>query len=172
MTTGRDPAVGPGLGATSVAVLDIDGVLADVTHRRHFLERRPKDWESFFARADDDPPLIQGLELARRLAAEHQIVYLTGRPHRLRAVTQRWLEQHSLPPGPLVMRRGGDYRPARIAKLEIVRAMAAEYSIAVIVDDDPAVVQAMQSAGFAVLLADWGDPGRAVHQAQEQDGRT
>ena len=38
-----------------VAVIDIDGVLADVGHRLHHIQGRPKDWAAFFAAAGDDP---------------------------------------------------------------------------------------------------------------------
>ena len=37
-----------------VAVVDIDGVVADVRHRLHHVADRPKDWRSFFAAAADD----------------------------------------------------------------------------------------------------------------------
>jgi hypothetical protein len=43
-----------------LAVFDIDGVLADVRHRLHLVEGRPKDWDGFFAAAADDPPLTRG----------------------------------------------------------------------------------------------------------------
>ena len=31
-----------------VVIFDIDGTLADVSERVHHLEKRPKDWDSFF----------------------------------------------------------------------------------------------------------------------------
>ena len=34
-----------------LAVFDIDGVLADVRHRLHFLQCRPQRWERFFSSA-------------------------------------------------------------------------------------------------------------------------
>ena len=40
-----------------IAVLDIDGVLADVRHRLHHLERQPTSWSGFFAAAVSDPLL-------------------------------------------------------------------------------------------------------------------
>ena len=40
-------------GTTGVAVLDIDGVLADVSHRLGHVQRRPKDWDAFFAAAPE-----------------------------------------------------------------------------------------------------------------------
>ncbi len=49
-----------------LAVFDVDGVLADVRHRLRHVERRPKDWDAFFSAAVDDPPLAQGVALARR----------------------------------------------------------------------------------------------------------
>jgi hypothetical protein len=73
--------------ARPLAVFDIDGVLADVRHRLRFVERRPKDWDAFFAAAVDDPPLEQGVALARASAEDCEVVYVTGRPERCRADT-------------------------------------------------------------------------------------
>ena len=38
-----------------------------------------------------------GAAFARQAAATHDIVYLTGRPDRLRAATQAWLDRQQLP---------------------------------------------------------------------------
>jgi phosphoglycolate phosphatase-like HAD superfamily hydrolase len=159
-------------GPAPIAVLDIDGVLADVRHRLHHIEARPKDWKAFFAEASEDPPLPEGLAVATELAAEHTIVYLTGRPERLRRVTEHWLRRHDLPPGQLLMRHGGDYRPAREAKLEIVRGLERTSPVAIVVDDDDIVVAALRGAGFAVFHATWSRPGKAMRDAQERDGLT
>ena len=35
-------------GARPLAIFDIDGVVADVRHRLHHLESRPKGWDEFF----------------------------------------------------------------------------------------------------------------------------
>ncbi len=83
-----DPAVIP---PRPIAVLDIDGVLADVRHRLHHLERRPKDWAAFFAAAPRDPLLPEGAAVAAQLAPDHDVVYLTGRPERCRRDTLAWL---------------------------------------------------------------------------------
>jgi hypothetical protein len=153
------------------AAVDIDGVLADPGHRLHFLERRPKDWDAFFAAAPDDPPLAEGLAVARRLAADHEVVYLTGRPERCRSDTVAWLDDHRLPPGRLVMRRPGDRRPARLAKISLLRRLAAERPVDVLVDDDAEVCAAAEAAGFAVLRADWMPPRPALSEAQDREGR-
>lgn len=38
-----------------LSVFDVDGVLADVTHRLHHLRARPQRWERFFTAADCSP---------------------------------------------------------------------------------------------------------------------
>ena len=85
-----------------IVVFDIDGVLADVSHRLHHIAARPKNWPAFFAAAAGDPPLPEGVDLARRLSADHEVLYLTGRPESLRSVTQHWLEQPVGRPGAIL----------------------------------------------------------------------
>lgn len=154
------------------AVVDVDGVLADVTHRLHHLDERPKDWQSFFAAAGADPLLPEGLAVARRLAEDHELVYLSGRPERLRRVTLDWFSRHGLPPGRLLLRRDGDRRPARQVKLGVLRRLAEEAEVAVLVDDDAAVCATVRAAGFAVLEADWSAREPTLFRAQEREGRT
>ena len=155
-----------------LAVFDIDGVLADVRHRLHHVERRPKNWEAFFAAAADDPPLQQGVALAWASAEDCDVVYVTGRPERCRADTLAWFARHGLPPGELSMRRERDHRPARLAKPGLLRRLAAGRPVAVVVDDDPQVCDAYEAAGYRVLRAQWMADAPALHAAQEDDGRT
>ncbi|MGH3655458.1 MAG: hypothetical protein ACRDUA_02260 [Micromonosporaceae bacterium] len=161
--------------ATPYAVLDLDGTLADVRHRLHHLARRPRNWDAFFAGCSADQPLPEGLEVTAALAAEHEIVYLTGRPERTRRATERWLRRHGLPPGRLLMRGETDRRPSAVFKLGRLRRLAAERAVAVLVDDDAAVCAAAEAAGFLVLRADWAlDEATqpTLFDAQERHGRT
>jgi hypothetical protein len=155
-----------------VAVIDIDGVVADVRHRLHHVTGRPKNWRAFFDLAADDGLLPEGEETVRKLAEVYGVVYLSGRPERLRTVTQRWLEQHELPPGPLMLRPYDDYRPSRLYKVEALRTIAESSTVVVLVDDDPRVLDAAREAGFDVLPATWMGEHSALREAQEQDGRT
>jgi phosphoglycolate phosphatase-like HAD superfamily hydrolase len=157
---------------SAYAVLDIDGVLADVTHRLHHIESRPKDWRAFFGAAGRDPVQPEGRAVADELAESHTVVYLTGRPEYLRRTTHDWLRRNGLPAGRLLMRERGDFRPARAAKLEILRNLETEAPVAVVVDDDDEVVVALRSAGFNVFHATWGRPAEALREAQEREGRT
>jgi phosphoglycolate phosphatase-like HAD superfamily hydrolase len=156
-----------------VAIVDLDGVLADVRHRLHHVAARPKNWDAFFAGIGDDPVLAEGRAVVERLAADHDIVYLTGRPERTREPTVDWLRRHRLPPGELVMRPAGDRRPARVTKPQLLARLARDgRTVAVVVDDDPQVCAALQDAGWPVLVADWMPPAAPLHEAQERLGRT
>jgi hypothetical protein len=157
-----------------LAVFDIDGVVADVRHRLHHL-RRANRWSSFFRAAGEDPLLAEGAALVADLAREHEIVWLTGRPDWLRRTTAEWLEAHNLPGTELHMRADGDYRPARVFKLGVLRRLRSR-EIAAFVDDDREVVDAAIAAGYPAALADWvprDDPyGDVLRDAQERYGRT
>ncbi|MFE6488707.1 hypothetical protein ACFVGN_38060, partial [Streptomyces sp. NPDC057757] len=138
-----------------LAVFDLDGTLADSAHRQRFLERRPRDWDAFFAAAPQDPPLAEGVALVLESAAECEVVYLTGRPERCRRDTLGWLAAQGLPEGRLWMRRDDDRRPARRTKLEILRRLARDHEIRVLVDDDELVCEDAERAGFRVVRARW-----------------
>jgi hypothetical protein len=155
-----------------LAVIDIDGVVADVRHRLHLVEQWPKRWEEFFARAGDDPPLAEGLALVGELAAGHEIVWLTGRPERTRQLTEQWLAGAGLPAGTLLMRPDRDHRPARFTKREELRRLRRRRRVAVVVDDDPEVTATLAEDGFPVRLADWLPHSSTLRAAQEREGRT
>ena len=161
-----------------LAVVDLDGVVADVRHRLHHVQRRPKDWDGFFAAARRDPAHAEGLALVRRLAAEgHEVVFLTGRPEeRCRRDTEAWLGDLGLGGHAVVMRPAGQRGPAAALKVRLLRRLAAGRVVAVVVDDDPAVVAAMAAAGYPTSHATWEARAPkddvALGEAQEADGRS
>ncbi len=159
-------------GRRPVAVFDIDGVLADVRHRLHHLQARPQRWDAFFLAADRDPLLAEGATRLRAAQVDHDVLYLTGRPERTRALTRAWLRAHDLPTGPLYMRPDADHRPARWVKRSTLRRLAHDRTIASVLDDDPAVVAALQADGWPVELATWLPHSSTLQSAQEQQGRT
>ena len=155
-----------------LAVVDIDGVVADVRHRLHFIEGKPRQWDRFFAAAGEDPPLPAGVALVKELAADHDVLWLTGRPERTRRATRTWLAAQGLPTEPLIMRPNRDFRPARVTKRDELRTLRADHRFAVVVDDDPQVVELLAADGFPTRLADWQPRTAPLHNAQESDGRT
>lgn len=167
----------PATGATPIAGIDIDGVLADPTHRLHHLAGRPKNWRGFFSEARQDAPLPQGIDVVRALLSDGLTInYVSGRPEGLRRDTLEWFSEHDLPEAPLTLRPRGDYRPAPVWKLEVYRNLAKDAEIRTIVDDDVRVVKVLRAAGFSVRRADWYSPpaeeGARLVQAQDELGRS
>lgn len=154
------------------AVVDIDGVLADVRHRLHHLEGGHKNWGAFFRAAPQDALLATGAETVRALAEVCRVVYLSGRPEHCRRDTERWFRRHALPEGEILLRPPYDYRPARELKVEVLRRLAEQAPVSVLVDDDELVLEAARAAGFDVLPATWMGEAPTLHDAQEREGRT
>jgi hypothetical protein len=155
-----------------VAVVDLDGVVADVRHRLHHVTSSPKNWRAFFAAADRDGLLREGEHTVHRLAEVYDIAYLSGRPEWLRRVTEEWLHRHGLPPGSLTLRPHGDFRPGAVYKVEALNQLSRSRRVIVLVDDDPRVLDEARQAGFDVLPATWMGEHTALREAQERDGRT
>ena len=155
-----------------LAIVDIDGVVADVRHRLHHVESRPKDWDAFFAAAVDDPPLVEGLAVVARLDEDHEVVFLTGRPEACRDDTERWLDEHGLGGHRLVMRPEGTRRPAAELKRDLLADLALARVVGVVVDDDELVIAAMTGGGHPTLHATWGGRSTALHVVQEVEGRS
>jgi phosphoglycolate phosphatase-like HAD superfamily hydrolase len=163
-------------GGRPLAVVDIDGVIADVRHRLHHLEGRRKAWGPFFAAAPDDGVHPEGAAIVETLGADHEIVFVTGRPEDLRTVTETWLDEHGFAGHRLVMRARGDRRPAARAKVELMAELAADRPIGIVVDDDRQVLDAARAAGYPTFHADWERRAPAAeaarHEAQDVEGRT
>lgn len=139
-------------------VLDIDGVLANIEHRMEHM--RNKDYDKFYdgnlvaqdKKIDAFEPIYEQIRgMAWR---DMEIVFVTGRPERLRPVTDLWIE-HNWPmfSGKLYemyMRKDHDYRPSPIVKQEMVEKYldGKEFDEIVIVDDDPENVKAMSIVAY------------------------
>lgn len=102
-----------------VFIFDIDGTLFDPDHRLHYIKSDPKNWDKFFEAAFDDPPILPTVKIAQALLqSNHQLVYLTGRPEKIRLSTRILLDKYHLS-GALYMRKDRDYREDFIIKAEL-----------------------------------------------------
>ncbi len=79
-------------------IFDVDGTLADVTHRRHHVTSKPKNWAASNAGMADDVPNENVVALAKILhGAGCVLIACSGREAVFRDVTLQWLENHGLP---------------------------------------------------------------------------
>lgn len=131
-------------------IVDIDGTLANLSHRLHYIESEPKQWDAFFEACADDLPIQDVIDVVKNLPNE--VIYCTGRPERVREHTMRWIQDNGLPYGLLVMRRDGDHRPDTIAKKEIMAELQGYgYRIAGVFEDRPSVVRVWREMGLTVF---------------------
>lgn len=146
--------------AISCYIFDIDGTLADSSHRLHHILKQPKDWTAFFADCPDDTPIRHMIEVAKRLYEPGGIgiVYVSGRSDQFRTQTEAWLSEHGLPPGPLYMRKAGDHTDDNLLKIELLRQLRADgYEPIMAFDDRSRVVAAWRENGIPCAQVAAGD---------------
>jgi hypothetical protein len=146
-------------GLRPIAVVDIDGVIADVRHRTPLIEGNAKAWEAFYSAGHLDPVISRGVFYAYLASMGCDIHYLTGMPERFRADRERWLCRARVPFGILQMRSNRDYRPAweykwrRIEKIQDTTGQL----VHMVVDDDPRITHVL-SVVFPTTTVIWVDP--------------
>jgi hypothetical protein len=95
--------------------------------------------------------------LLQLLAPELAIVLLTARPARIGTLTVAWLGRHDLRWDLLVMRRDGDYRPARHFKQEAVRDIRSRgLDLKLCFEDDLRNVEMFRAEGVPSLYVHSG----------------
>jgi phosphoglycolate phosphatase-like HAD superfamily hydrolase len=142
-------------------IFDIDGTLADCSHRLPHIQKQPKDWRAFFAAVADDAPIQHVIDLAMDLASGGaEIVYVSGRSDECREETVRWLERVGAPDpfGRLYMRKEGDHRDDDIVKAEILVALRSDGLEPVMAfDDRNRVVAQWRRNGVPCAQVAYGD---------------
>ena len=140
-------------------IFDIDGTLADCTHRIHHIEKHPKDWDSFFAASHADAPILHMIELYRLCATKYPVICVSGRSDTCRTRTEDWLVEHcGNLPWALYMRKTGDHRDDDIIKAELLAQLRGDGWIPVMVfDDRTRVVNMWREHGIPCLQVAHGD---------------
>jgi hypothetical protein len=142
-----------------ILVLDIDGTLADVSHREHYVDKSEPDWDSFFnpTEVEKDKPILEAQDTFPLLPeAFDEIYFLTGRPESLRDTTTVWLKEHfgiDVGEADLWMREDGDERSSVFVKRDFLRdADWLDEDDVVFVDDEEKNL---------LMMAEFGEPVEA-----------
>jgi len=135
-----------------VYLFDLDGTLADLSHRLHHIQGDKKDWQAFFDACDQDSPIPHMVELANNLAAENDILFVSGRSDEVREKTLTWLRDQFgcwIFTEDLYMRKAGDHRPDTVVKLELLDQIRADgWTPVMAFDDRDSVVSTWRNAGI------------------------
>lgn len=138
----------------SVVLFDLDGTLADNSHRQHLVSGDRKDWNAFFDAQERDIPNDPIVTLYRTLfeSKKFDIFVVTARPERYRLKTERWFADHEIPLGRMLMRVDGDRRSDEIIKREMLAQLKQEGSLPLfVVDDRAGVVKMWRGQGITCL---------------------
>lgn len=134
----------PLVGAPKAVMVDIDGTVALMCGRSPFDETR----------VHEDRPNLAVITAVRAMhAAQHAVIFCSGRTAACREATEKWLREHvAVPYEALHMRAVGDTRKDSIVKVEIFdREIRYHYDVTAIFDDRAQVVQAWRSLGLTVF---------------------
>jgi hypothetical protein len=146
----------------NIVIADLDGTIALIEHRRHWLDaaKHPElssdeRWRRFFADCVDDQPnwpVIHTLRALRhsashRRAGYYQIHIFSGRSDEVENETINWLNKYGVPWHCMNMRPAGDFTKDEILKESWIK----EYDLSEILcvfDDRSCVVEMWRRQGL------------------------
>ncbi len=139
-------------------IFDLDGTLADVSHRKHLIEGKFKDWGEFYRQSMKDAPIGQVIQTFKMLLNSGADVWVwSGRSDEVQQVTQVWLasyvQQHPFFLGGknLKMRKSDDFTPDDKLKESWLLAMSSEdrSRLVAVFDDRDKVVHMWRKNGIS-----------------------
>lgn len=143
-------------------IVDIDGTIADLEHRLHYVKRpkKDKDYKSFFAEMHKDTPKKEVIDIIISLSKDYHIVFLTGRPEKCRSVTTWWLWNH-IPESKysfnwgMLMRPDDDSTPDAELKAQIYEEQIKKrFDVIAVFDDRQSVVDMWRKKGLICFQVD------------------
>ena len=146
---------------SKIIVFDIDGTIADCTHRLHHVKKDNPDWKSFFEECVNDAPIESMCDMSIVLSQYYDIVFCTGRSEECREQTEEWLLKY-VNSNALLMRKEGDYRPDHVVKKELLEEYLKlenleKSSVITIYEDRQTVVDMWRDNGYHVCQVAKGD---------------
>lgn len=143
-------------------VFDLDGTLANIEHRLHFINGPKKDWPAFFRACVHDVPIPPLVQLCQQLIlAGNRVEIWSGRSDMVYAETVAWLSRHlnrhAIGYAALRMRKDGDYRADQIVKAEWLEAMSHNEWPDLVFDDRKRVVDMWRAHGIKCCQVEPGE---------------
>ena len=145
-------------------VFDLDGTIADIEHRVHFIQNGKKDWDSFLGAVKDDTPKEWVIDIMRLLPIERVLIF-SGRNEVAMNDTVEWLEKYNVPYSEMRMRWHHNFERDELLK----PLMAKDYweRIRFIADDRQRVVDMWREKGFNVLQVEkWEEFDKTMNKVE------
>lgn len=139
-------------------VFDIDGVLADCSHRLHYIQGENKDYDKFYSYDEvlKDKPILNldrilfNIQYANEEGSDIDIKFITARNIKCITATTKWLERNfgiEVLKEDILMRPANDYRPAHEVKEDLIEKHIGFENILFAFDDDNQVNEMYKKHG-------------------------
>ena len=142
-----------------IVIVDIDGTIAKVGERLKYLQKEPKDWDSFYEHCDEDEPIADIVRVVKDLYfCGYNIVFCTGRRESVRNKTIEWIKKHLGFESwhyRLLMREDNDWRHDTIVKPLMLDFPASE--VLFVLEDRNSMVKRWRELGYTCLQVNDGD---------------
>lgn len=149
-------------------IFDLDGTLANIEHRKHWLEKKddPERWRKFYAECHKDDPNIPIVRILNSLLhTGYEVWIVSGRSSEVRQKTIDWLQSWTLfntygdLDVHLIMRDEGDYTADDILKEKWLHNMldVDRKRLMGVFDDRKRVVDMWRRNGVPCFQVDEGD---------------
>ena len=161
---------------TKLFVFDLDGTLADLTHRLYLIqnplrnensdeivEKGPEfikkyqnwkpDWPSFYRSSVNDSPKQWVIDLLNLVRKQGEVLILSGRSDEVKGYTTDWLHDKGVLYDYLVMREAGSHEPDDKLKATMLDDFLKDkdFKVQFIVDDRQRVINMWLEKGYQVL---------------------
>lgn len=144
-----------------IVLFDLDGTLALIDHRRHFVEKPDKvdaDWRAFYAACVDDVPNLPVVAAFHAIGIHHERWIVSGRSDEVKAETEAWLFKNGIQPERLLMRSAGDHQPdVKLKRAWILDGTIPSVDVLCVYDDRASVVAMWREEGIPCFQVADGD---------------
>jgi len=148
--------------AKSYIVIDLDGTIADISHRVHLAQARL--WDDFNALASEDALWGSTMNIIPFLAKTYSCIIVTGRDEKWRVQTEKWLEDNGIARyfNAVLMRPSGNFDHDYKVKIELLEEHFSGKdgvleNVLLALDDRDAVVEAYRNYGLECWQVRQGD---------------
>jgi len=143
-----------------IIICDIDGTIADLMHRLHYVKGETKDWKNFFNAVGGDSFREDIWKIVSYNAAVNnaEVIFVSGRSDVTRGDTEAWLRHYTgLKDFKLIMRQSWDRRDDTVVKREMYDKYLSRMRVVRIYDDRPRVIRMWRDLGLDVVDVGTGE---------------
>lgn len=150
-------------------IIDLDGTLSNVAHRRHFVQGKRRNYEAFHALLGSDPVNEWCKAIMRQFwHGGYEVIIVSARPASYEAPTRKWLEANGVAFNALyLLHSDNDNTPDQ----ELKKAWLTKYgkeNILFIIDDRQKVVDMWRAEGLVCLQCDRWDEKQTLNITVEK----